>query len=179
MIHKNTFLFALVLINLFFLIYIVSNDSQESNVIYSSNIDTEKINKLESSFKEIYSILEYENNDELKGIFHCFSGTYEEAKKIIDMGFYLGIGGVLTFKNSTLDKVIKKIDLNHIVLETDAPYLSPHPMRGKRNEPKFLPLIAKRLAEIKEVNIEEIGKKTEKNINHIFFKKTKTITNSI
>jgi TatD DNase family protein len=89
--------------------------------------------------------------------------------KIIDMGFYLGIGGVLTFKNSTIIDVIKKIDLKHLVLETDSPYLAPHPMRGKRNEPKFLPLVAEKIAEIKNISIEEVSVTTNKNINTIFF----------
>ena len=121
-----------------------------------------------NSFNEIYDILYAEKGTNTTGIFHCFSGTYEEALKIIDMGFYLGIGGVLTFKNSNLFEVIKKIDLKHIVLETDAPYLAPHPMRGKRNEPKFLPLIAEKIAEIKNTSIEKVSEITNKNIENIF-----------
>ena len=93
--------------------------------------------------------------------------------KIIELGFYLGIGGVLTFKNSSLPDVIKKIDLNHIVLETDSPYLAPHPMRGKRNEPKFLPLIAQKISEIKDTSIEQVAKITNQNINTIFFKNSR------
>ena len=124
-----------------------------------------------NSFNEVYSILKTEKEEHTTGIFHCFSGTHEEAKKIIDLGFYLGIGGVLTFKNSNLIEVIKKIDLNHIVLETDAPYLSPHPMRGKRNEPQFLSIIAKKISEIKNISIAELSVITNKNIDDIFFKK--------
>lgn len=125
-----------------------------------------------NAFHEIYSILKVEKNPETTGIFHCFSGTYEEAKKIIDLGFYLGIGGVLTFKNSDLINVIKKVDLKHIVLETDAPYLAPHPMRGKRNEPKFLSIIAEKITEIKNVTAEQLAAYTNKNIDDIFFKRT-------
>ena len=121
-----------------------------------------------NSFKEIYDILSTEKSENTKGIFHCFSGNYKEAMKIIEMGFYLGIGGVITFKNSTLFEVIKKIDLKHIVLETDAPYLAPHPMRGKRNEPKFLPLIAEKIAEIKEITIHEVSEITNENIERLF-----------
>ena len=109
--------------------------------------------------------------DTTTGVFHCFSGTYREALDIIDMGFYLGIGGVITFKNSNLCEIIKKIDLKHLVLETDAPYLAPHPMRGKRNEPKFLPLIASKIAEIKNTSIELFAEITTKNTNHLFFNK--------
>lgn len=125
-----------------------------------------------NAFHEIYPILKKEKKSETTGIFHCFSGTYEEAKKIIDLGFYLGIGGVLTFKNSSLIEVIKKIDLNYIVLETDAPYLAPHPMRGKRNEPKFLSIIAEKVSEIKNITTEELAAYTNKNINDIFFQKS-------
>ena len=111
-----------------------------------------------------------EENKNITGIFHCFSGTYEEAKKIIDLGFYLGIGGILTFKNANLCELIKKIDLKHLVLETDSPYLAPHPMRGKRNEPKFLSLIAQKIAEVHNKTMEEISEITNQNIDNIFFK---------
>ena len=124
-----------------------------------------------NSFKEIYNILKKEKSEQTTGIFHCFSGTHKEALEIIEMGFYLGIGGVLTFKNSNLFEVIKKIDLNHIVLETDAPYLAPHPMRGKRNEPQFLPLIAHQIAKIKNTSIELVSKITNQNIDNLFFNK--------
>ena len=123
-----------------------------------------------NSFNEIYDILHKEVSYNTTGVFHCFSGTYEQAKKIIDLGFYIGIGGMLTFKNSDLSKVVKKIDLKHIVLETDAPYLAPHPMRGKRNEPKFLYIIAEMLSHIKKTDLSTIAKITNKNIDNIFFK---------
>lgn len=122
-----------------------------------------------NSFEEIYQIVSREKKENTKGVFHCFSGTYEEALKIIDLGFYLGIGGVVTFKNSTLSEVIKKIDLKHLILETDAPYLAPHPMRGKRNEPQFLPLIANKVSEIKKTSSELVAKVTNENINNLFF----------
>ena len=124
-----------------------------------------------NSFNEIYSVVSKEKNDNTTGIFHCFSGSYQEALEIIDMGFYLGIGGVITFKNSNLGEIIKKIDLKHLVLETDAPYLAPHPMRGKRNEPKFLPLIANKIAEIKNTSVELVTEITTQNTNHLFFNK--------
>jgi len=123
-----------------------------------------------NSFKEIYAILIEAKYRGITGIFHCFSGTYDEAKKIIDLGFYLGIGGVVTFKNSQLREVIEKIDLQHLVLETDAPYLAPHPMRGTRNEPKFLNLIAEKIAHIKNTHIKNVAKITNENIENIFFK---------
>ncbi len=104
----------------------------------------------------------------LRGIFHCFGGTYEEAKDIIDAGFFLGIGGVLTYKNSGLDKVIEKIDLKHLILETDAPYLTPVPFRGKRNESSYLKYIAEKLAAIKNVPVEEVAAITTANAESIF-----------
>jgi TatD DNase family protein len=104
----------------------------------------------------------------LRGIFHCFGGTYENAMEIIDMGFLLGIGGVLTYKKSGLESVIEKIDLKHIVLETDAPYLTPVPHRGKRNESAYIKIIAAKLAEIKKVFIEEVAVITTANAEKIF-----------
>lgn len=104
----------------------------------------------------------------LKGIFHCFGDSYETAKQIIDMDFYLGIGGVLTYKNSGLAGVVEKISLEHIVLETDAPYLAPVPYRGKRNESSYLKLVAEKLAEIKKVPFEEIANITTANAEKVF-----------
>jgi len=104
----------------------------------------------------------------ITGIFHCFGGSLEQAKRIIDMGFYLGIGGVVTFKNSKLDTQLKHIPLENIVLETDSPYLAPVPYRGKRNEPSYIPIIASRLAEVYRTDIEEIAKITTNNARKIF-----------
>lgn len=104
----------------------------------------------------------------LRGIFHCFSGSVENAQDIINMGFLLGIGGVLTYKNSGLDKVIEEIDLKHLVLETDAPYLSPVPFRGKRNEPAYLKHIAEKLAGIKQSSVVEVARLTSENAARIF-----------
>lgn len=104
----------------------------------------------------------------VKGIFHCFGGTVENANEIIDAGFYLGIGGVLTYKKSGLDQVLDKIDLKHIVLETDSPYLTPVPFRGKRNESSYLKYVIEKLAEIKKVPVEEIAAVTTANAEKIF-----------
>jgi len=104
----------------------------------------------------------------LTGIFHCFSGTIQQAKAIIDLGFYIGIGGVVTFKNSGLADVVKDIPLEYIVLETDAPYLTPHPYRGKRNEPKYIPIIADKIAELHHISIEELAKITTATAKKIF-----------
>ena len=104
----------------------------------------------------------------VKGVFHCFGGTLENANEIIDAGFYLGIGGVVTYKKSGLAEVLDKIDLKHIVLETDSPYLTPVPFRGKRNESSYLKYVVKKLAEIKKVSIEEVAAITTANAEKIF-----------
>jgi TatD DNase family protein len=104
----------------------------------------------------------------LKGIFHCFGGSYESAKQIIDLGFLLGIGGVLTYKNAGLPEVLAKIDMEHLVLETDAPYLPPVPFRGKRNESAYLLNIAEKLAEVKNMHPETVGEITTANALKIF-----------
>lgn len=103
-----------------------------------------------------------------KGVFHCFGGSYEEAKRIIDLGYYLGIGGVVTFKNSKLGEVLKQIGLDKLVLETDSPYLSPDPFRGKRNESSYAKLVALKLCDIFNVSLDEVARQTSYNANTIF-----------
>lgn len=104
----------------------------------------------------------------VKGIIHCFSGSLETAREYIEMGFLLGIGGVLTFKNSHLPQVLSSIDLSHIVLETDSPYLAPTPYRGEKNSSKYIPVIASKIAEIKQVSLEEVMKITTHNATSLF-----------
>ena len=121
------------------------------------------------SFNEAIEIVEKLNDENLSGVFHCFTGDVRDAKRITDLGnFYLGIGGVLTFKNAGVDKTIKEIDLKHLILETDSPYLTPTPFRGKRNESKYILNIAQKLAEVKGVSLEEIAEITNKNANNLF-----------
>lgn len=104
----------------------------------------------------------------LRGIFHCFSGTLQNALDIITAGFYLGIGGVITYKNSDLADVVRQIDLTHIVLETDAPYLTPVPFRGKRNESAYLKYVVQKIAEVKNIPVEEVSAITTANAQNIF-----------
>lgn len=120
------------------------------------------------AFEETISIVEERIDDSLKGVFHCFTGTLEEAQRIIDLGFYLGIGGVATFKNGGLDKVIPHLELDHLLLETDSPYLSPAPYRGKRNEPAYLKIIAHKVAELMDRPIEEVASITSRNTATLF-----------
>lgn len=109
-----------------------------------------------------------QNHPDVKGVFHAFSGTLEQAKRATDLGYVLGIGGVVTFKNGGLDKIISSIDLKNLVLETDAPYLTPTPYRGKRNEPAYLQLIVSKLAEIYEVEKEDVAKTTTYTAKKVF-----------
>jgi TatD DNase family protein len=112
------------------------------------------------AFEDTIKVLKRFDDGTLRGVFHCFSGSVEQAKRIVDMGFYLGIGGVVTFKNSKLWQVVEAFDLEHILLETDAPFIAPDPYRGKRNEPAYIPLIAQRIATIKNVPLEVVAEKT-------------------
>ena len=121
-----------------------------------------------NSTDECIRVISDHQKGDLKGVFHCFSGNIEQALKIIDLGFYMGIGGVVTFKNSGLDKVISSIDLKNVVLETDAPYLAPVPFRGKRNECSYLKYVVEKLSEIKGMTKEEIEKITTVNAKELF-----------
>ena len=120
------------------------------------------------AFDEIFEILDRENCNKLRGVFHCFTGTLEQAKRAIDLGFVLGIGGVVTFKNGGIDKFLNQIDLKHIVLETDSPYLAPVPNRGKRNESSYIMYVVEKLSEIYGVSNEEIADVTTKNAEKVF-----------
>ena len=120
------------------------------------------------AFNEIFEVLDKENCDKLRGVFHCFTGTLKEAQRAIDLGFVLGIGGVVTFKNGGIDKFLNKIDLKNIVLETDSPYLSPVPFRGKRNESSYIIYVLEKLSEIYGISKEKIAEITSKNAEKVF-----------
>jgi len=121
-----------------------------------------------NAYDDVIKILQEKKHADLKGVLHCFGGNIEEANLLIELGFYLGIGGVLTYKNAGLAEVIQQIDIKHLVLETDAPYLAPVPYRGKRNESAFLEEIAQKLSEIKKMSIEEVSSITSKNAMDLF-----------
>lgn len=120
------------------------------------------------AFDEVFEILEQEKSPELWGIFHCFTGNFEQAQQAINCGMKLGIGGVATFKNGKIDQFLNQIDLKHLVLETDAPYLAPVPYRGKRNESSYVVNVAQKLAEIYNTSIEEIINTTTQNSKDVF-----------
>ena len=121
-----------------------------------------------NSIDECIKVIKENQQGNLKGVFHCFTGNEKQAKEIIDLGFCLGIGGVVTFKNSGLDKVMANINMKNVILETDAPYLAPAPFRGKRNECSYLKYVAEKLGEIKNVSKEEIGNITTTNAKELF-----------
>lgn len=137
-------------------------------VQWAKDLDRPIVIHSRASTDIIIELLKPLQEERLRGIFHCFGGNVEQAAAIIDMGFLLGIGGVLTFKKSGLDKTLESVDLEHLVLETDAPYLAPTPYRGKRNESAYTKLVAERLAEVKQTSLEEVGRITSANAERLF-----------
>ncbi|HAU51837.1 MULTISPECIES: TatD family hydrolase [Sphingobacterium] len=120
------------------------------------------------AFTELFELLEELHDDKLFGVLHCFTGTLEQAHQAIDLGFALGIGGVVTFKKAGLDQVVKEINLKHIVLETDAPYLAPVPFRGKENESSYLIYVAQKVADLHQISVEKVAEITTENSKRIF-----------
>jgi TatD DNase family protein len=134
----------------------------------AKNLDIPAVIHCRDSIDMTIDLVRKNQDGRLKGIFHCFTGTRHQATQIIDLGFLLGIGGVVTFKNGGLDKVIPYVNLDHIVLETDSPYLAPAPYRGKRNMPSYLQYIVTKIAELKDCETAEVVASTSKNANDIF-----------
>lgn len=142
----------------------------KTQIQWAKDLDLPIVIHSRDSTQEVIEILREVQDDKLKGIFHCFGGSVEEANAIIELGFYLGIGGVLTFKKSGLDATMKEVDLKHVVLETDAPFLAPAPYRGKRNESAYVALVAEKMAMIKGISVEEVDRITTQNALNIFEK---------
>ena len=147
---------------------------KEQQIAFRTQIQWAKQYKLpivihcRDAFDEIFEILEEEKSADLFGIFHCFTGTHEQALQAISYNMKLGIGGVVTFKNGKIDQFLNQIDLKHIVLETDSPYLAPIPFRGKRNESSYLVNVVSKLADIYDVSEEEIATITTQNSKEVF-----------
>ena len=147
---------------------------KEQQFVFKQQIQLAKQYKLpivihcRDAFEEVFEVLESEKGDDLFGIFHCFSGTYEQALQAISFKMKLGIGGVVTFKNGKIDQFLDQIGLEHLVLETDAPYLAPVPHRGKRNESSYTVLVAEKLAAIYNVSVSEIARITTENSKIVF-----------
>jgi len=143
-------------------------ESFQTQIELAKQYDIPVVIHSRNSIDECIKVIRENQQGNLKGVFHCFSGNEKQAKEIIDLGFYLGIGGVLTFKNSGLDKVMADIDMKNVMLETDAPYLAPVPFRGKRNECSYLKYVVEKLADIKNVTKEEVANITTKNAKELF-----------
>jgi len=143
-------------------------ESFQTQIEWAKHYDIPVVIHSRNSIDECISTIKENQQGNLKGVFHCFSGDEKQAKAIVDLGFYLGIGGVVTFKNSGLDKVMTDINMKNVVLETDAPYLAPVPFRGKRNECSYLKYVVEKLAEIKNIAKEEIANITTKNTKELF-----------
>ncbi len=120
------------------------------------------------SIQETLALLKQQQDGTLSGVFHCFGGSVEEAQAINDLGFHLGLGGVSTFKNGGMDKVIPHLDMTKVILETDCPYLAPVPHRGKRNEPSYTQLVAERIAELRAISVAEVDRITTANATQLF-----------
>jgi len=140
----------------------------EQQINWAKELDLPIVIHCRDAFDETYEVLQRLNDDKLRGIFHCFSGTVEQAQQVIDLGFYLGIGGVVTYKNAGLDKVVAQIDLKHLVLETDSPYLTPVPFRGKPNESSYLKYVAEKIADLHQIDVAEVARVTTANSKTIF-----------
>ncbi|HYF33378.1 MAG TPA: TatD family hydrolase [Chitinophagaceae bacterium] len=143
-------------------------DAFRRQINWARELDIPVVIHSRNSLDECIGVIKEHQHGDLKGIFHCFSGSLEQANAIRDLGFFMGIGGVLTYKNSGLAPVVKDIPLESLVLETDAPYLTPVPFRGKRNESSYLKYIVQKLAEVKEMGVEEVASVTTANAENIF-----------
>lgn len=146
----------------------VQQDAFHIQISWAKELGLPIVIHCRDAFDEVYQVLQEENDDKLRGIFHCFSGTLEQAKKVIDLGFYLGIGGVVTYKNAGLDKVVAQLELKDLVLETDSPYLTPVPFRGKPNESSYLKYVAEKVAGLLNVDVETVARVTTENAGKIF-----------
>ena len=141
----------------------------EQQIIWAKAVGLPIVIHARDSFDEIFEVVDQHNDDQLTGVFHCFTGDAHQAQKIINYGgFKLGIGGVATFKNGGVDKVLPEVDLKHIILETDSPYLAPVPFRGKRNESSYIPLVAERLSELYNVSLATIAETTTAAAQELF-----------
>ena len=146
----------------------IQKEAFRQQLIWAKEYDLPVAIHIRESFDEIFEVIEEVNDEKLRGVFHCFTGTIEQGQRAIDMGFMLGIGGVVTFKNSGLDQTLKHLSLEHLILETDSPYLAPTPHRGQRNESAFISLMAQKLADIYEIDIEEVARITTHNAKTLF-----------
>lgn len=146
----------------------IQQDAFAKQIKWAKDLNLPIVIHCREAFDEVFEVLDTHKDEKLRGIFHCFTGNEEQAKRAIDLNFYLGIGGVVTYKKAGLDLVLPNIDLKHIVLETDAPYLAPVPFRGKPNESSYLIHVAQKVADIYQKEIAEIAEITTENSKLVF-----------
>ncbi|MGF1924035.1 MAG: TatD family hydrolase [Bacteroidia bacterium] len=146
----------------------VQQDAFRQQIKWAKSLNLPIVIHCREAFDEVFEVLDAEKDEKLRGIFHCFTGTLIQAKRAIELNFFLGIGGVVTYKKAGLDLVLRDVSIQHLVLETDSPYLAPVPFRGKSNESSFLVYIAQKVAEIYGVSIEEVAEITTENSKKVF-----------
>lgn len=147
---------------------IEQRETLRKQILWAEELELPVALHIRKAHNEIFALLRDLNHRTYKGVMHCFGGSVQEAQRAVEMGFSLGIGGVVTFKNATLADVVKAVPLEKILLETDAPYLSPVPYRGKRNESSYLPLVAQRIAELRGITMQEVAEQTTENAIRLF-----------
>ncbi|WP_113651962.1 TatD family hydrolase [Pedobacter namyangjuensis] len=146
----------------------IQQDAFKQQINWAKELDLPFVIHCREAFDEVFEVLEEMNDEKMRGIFHCFTGNLEQARRAISLGFYLGIGGVVTYKKAGLDLVLADVPLKNILLETDSPYLAPVPYRGKPNESSYLIHIAQKVADIYDVSLEEVANVTTENSKKIF-----------
>ena len=137
-------------------------------MVWAEEVDLPVCLHIRKAHNEVFGLLREMNRPRYRGVMHCFGGSVQEAWRAVEMGFHLGIGGVVTFKNATMAEVVKAVPLERVLMETDAPYLSPVPHRGQRNESAYIPLIAQKIAELREISIEEVEEVTTASAKELF-----------
>lgn len=146
----------------------IQQDAFKKQISWAKELGLPIVIHCREAFDEVFEVLESEKDEKLRGIFHCFTGNLTQAKRAIDLNFYLGIGGVVTYKKAGLDLVLSDIPIEHIVLETDSPYLAPVPFRGKPNESSYLIYIAQKVAEVYQLSLGEVAEVTTENSKKVF-----------
>lgn len=143
-------------------------DALRTQMLWAEELGMPVALHIRKAHNEVFGLLRDLNRNSYRGVMHCFGGSVQEAQRAVEMGFYLGIGGVVTFKNATLADVVKNVPLERLLLETDAPYLAPVPHRGKRNESAYLPIIAQRIADIRDIPYDAVVEQTTVNARELF-----------
>lgn len=139
-----------------------------TQLLWALDLDLPVCLHIRKAHNEVFALLRDINRPSWRGVMHCFGGSLQEAQRALEMGFHLGIGGVVTFKNATMAEVAKTAPLDRLLLETDAPYLAPVPHRGKRNEPSFIPIIAQRIADLRGISLDEVAAVTTASAQNLF-----------